>query len=86
MERGAASANLSVWDQKIPQQVIHPIVSPLALYFRSSLIAHLDKPWSHVISAILNIGQEVDEDWPLFIKDHEDKSHKVLLRRGEMLW
>ena len=66
--------------------MIHPIVSPFALYFRSSLIAHLDKPWSHVISAILNIGQEVDEDWPLFIKDHEDKSHTVLLRPGEMLW
>ena len=54
--------------------------------FRSSLIAHLDKPWSHVISAILNIGQEVEEDWPLFIKDHDDRSHKVVLRPGEMIW
>jgi len=53
---------------------------------RSSLIAHLDKPWSHVISAILNIGQEVEEDWPLFIKDHNDRSHKVVLRPGEMIW
>jgi len=53
---------------------------------RSSLIAHLDKPWSHVISAILNIGQELEEDWPLFIKDHDGTSHKVLLKPGEMIW
>ena len=53
---------------------------------RSALISHLDKPWSHVISAILNIGQEVEEDWPLFIKDHSGGSHRLVLQPGEMLW
>lgn len=53
---------------------------------RSSLISHMDKPWSHVISAILNIGQQVEEDWPLFIKDQEGEGHRVVLRPGEMIW
>jgi prolyl 4-hydroxylase len=39
-----------------------------------------------VISAILNVGQSVDEPWPLQIVDHEDKRHDVFLKPGEMLW
>eukprot|EP00090_Calanus_glacialis_P003227 TRINITY_DN12376_c0_g1_i2.p1 TRINITY_DN12376_c0_g1~~TRINITY_DN12376_c0_g1_i2.p1 ORF type:complete len:301 (+),score=76.62 TRINITY_DN12376_c0_g1_i2:46-948(+) len=31
---------------------------------RSTLLAHTDKASSHVISVIMNIAQEVDEDWP----------------------
>merc|ERR1719341_1058597 len=41
---------------------------------------------THVISAILNLGQEVEEDWPLYIKDHQGHHHQVLLAPGEMVW
>ena len=33
---------------------------------------------THVISAILNIGQDVEEDWPLFLRDHRGEDHVVM--------
>ena len=50
------------------------------------LMSHLDHLKSHVISAILNIKQEVDEPWPLQIVDHQGKHHEVILKAGEMVW
>merc|ERR1719356_1648643 len=50
------------------------------------LMGHLDHLKSHVISAILNIKQDVDSDWPLQIFDHDGKLHEVILAPGEMVW
>ena len=52
----------------------------------SWLVAHTDRLGTHVISAIMNLGQEVEEDWPLYIKDHEGESHQVVLAPGQMVW
>ena len=52
----------------------------------SWLASHLDRFSTHVISAILNIGQDVEEDWPLYILDNSGAPHSVLLQPGEMLW
>ena len=41
---------------------------------------------THVISAILNIKQKVDSDWPLQIYDHAGRLHEVTLKEGEMVW
>ena len=41
---------------------------------------------THVISAILNIKQKVDSDWPLQIYDHAGHLHEVTLKEGEMVW
>ena len=30
-----------------------------------------------MISAILNLGQDVSEDWPLFVRDHGGEDHAV---------
>ena len=30
-----------------------------------------------VITAILNLGQDVEEDWPLFVKDNKGEDHAV---------
>lgn len=49
-------------------------------------MGHLDHLKSHVISAILNIKQDVKEDWPLQIFDHSGKMHEILLKPGEMVW
>ena len=35
------------------------------------LLEHVDKVPSHIISAILQIDQKVDEDWPLTMIDHK---------------
>lgn len=50
------------------------------------LLSHLDHLQSHVISAILNIKQDVEEDWPLQILDHQGKQHEITLKPGEMVW
>ena len=59
----------------------------LRKYMRgATLSAHLDHLRTHVISAILNINQKVDSDWPLQIFDHDGKLHNVFLKPGEMVW
>ena len=52
----------------------------------STLLAHVDKVGSHVISAIINVGQEVEEDWPLYIKDNRGEEHTVMMEPGDMVW
>ena len=39
-----------------------------------------------MISAILNIKQNVDSDWPLQIYDNSGKLHEIILAPGEMVW
>ena len=39
-----------------------------------------------MVSAILNIKQKVDSDWPLQIYDHAGHLHEVTLKEGEMVW
>ena len=48
--------------------------------------SHVDRFNTHVISAILNIGQQVEEAWPLYIKDNDGRSHEVFLAPGQMVW
>jgi len=52
----------------------------------SALFSHLDRCNTHVISAILNIGQNVTEDWPLFVRDNQGEDHVVTMQPGEMVW
>ena len=49
------------------------------------LAAHVDQMATHVISAILNIGQ-MGDPWPLHILDHDGRPHQVLLKEGQMVW
>ena len=52
----------------------------------NKLTAHTDISKTHVISAIINMGQDVDEPWPLQIMDHNEQPHEVFLEPGEMVW
>jgi len=47
---------------------------------------HRDRIDTHIISAVLNIDQEVNEDWPLVIEDHFYRTYKVILMPGEMVF
>ena len=40
---------------------------------------------THIISAIINVSQKVDEAWPLDIFDHDENHHKIYLKPGEMV-
>lgn len=50
------------------------------------LVPHRDKEETHIISAIINLDQDVNEDWPLVIEDHFYRKHEVTLKPGEVLY
>jgi prolyl 4-hydroxylase len=50
------------------------------------LVPHRDREETHIISAIINIDQEVNEDWPLVIEDHFYRKYEVNLKPGEVLY
>ena len=59
---------------------------PLSLSFSengSTLVCHVDRSETHVISAIIHIDHELDEPWPLEIEDHDGNWHAVDLQPGE---
>ena len=49
----------------------------------ATLQMHVDREKTHVISAILNVAQDLDEDWPLLITDFENTMHNVTLSAGD---
>ena len=52
----------------------------------SSINFHDSRFTTHVISAILNIGQSVTREWELHILDNSGAAHAVTLLPGEMIW
>jgi len=55
----------------------------------SSLVMHYDKIETHVISSIVHIAHEYDNDdepWPIEIEDHDGVLHAVSLKAGQMLF
>ncbi|KAL3774624.1 hypothetical protein ACHAWO_001995 [Cyclotella atomus] len=65
-------------------------LSPTSLYgirvYREGavLLPHVDR-LPLVASAMINIAQDVDEDWPMEIYDHDGRSRNVTLQPGDML-
>jgi len=51
----------------------------------SILRMHVDTVTTHVVSAIVNVDQDVDEDWKLEIVDHEGTLHEVVMNPGDMV-
>ena len=52
----------------------------------SILNSHRDRKDTHIISAIINVHQEVSEEWPLEIEDHFYRKHEVFLEPGEVIF
>lgn len=53
---------------------------------KAILQSHRDRVDTHIVSAILNVGQEVVEDWPLVIDDNYYRSHSVVMEPGDALF
>jgi len=51
----------------------------------SILRMHVDTANTHVISAIINVDQDVDEPWRLLILDHEENEHWITMEPGDMV-
>ncbi|PCI87991.1 MAG: proline hydroxylase [Hyphomicrobiales bacterium] len=52
----------------------------------AKLRAHRDRLDTHIISCIINIYQDVDEDWPLQIDDHHYRTHDIVMQPGDMVF
>ena len=48
------------------------------------LLPHVDR-LPLVTSAMVNVAQDLDEDWPMEIYDHDGIAHNITLHPGEML-
>lgn len=46
---------------------------------------HVDTANTHVISAIINVDQDVDEPWRLLILDHDENEHWITMAPGDMV-
>jgi hypothetical protein len=47
---------------------------------------HVDTVTTHVVSAIVNVAQDVQEDWLLEILDHDGVPHEVAMEPGDMVF
>jgi hypothetical protein len=52
----------------------------------STLVNHIDRTETHVISFIMHIGHDTDAPWPLEIEDHDGVIHAVALEPGEVVY
>lgn len=58
----------------------------IRIYHRGAkLNPHRDREETHIIGVIINIAQEVEQDWPLEIEDHQGKKHQLILKPGEII-
>ena len=68
-------------------KLIPTFVYGIRVYKKGSvLISHRDRLKTHIISAIINVDQVVDEDWPLIIEDNYCRKHHVFLNPGEVIF
>jgi prolyl 4-hydroxylase len=67
-------------------QVAFTCVYGIRCYRRGTTLGlHTDITETHILSAIINIEQDVDEEWPLQIEDNYFRTHEVFLKPGEIL-
>lgn len=56
------------------------------LYHNNSRLAnHVDRPDTHIISAIINVDQSVDEPWPLYMKANDGSVKAVYMEPGDLV-
>ena len=53
---------------------------------KAVLKPHRDRIETHIFGVILNVDQNVREDWLLMIEDHAYNEHQITLKPGEMLF
>lgn len=52
---------------------------------QARLKSHRDRLETHIISAIINVDQDVNVDWPLVIDDNYYRRHHVILKPGDIV-
>jgi len=74
--------SLEKWSGK---QLLPTFVYGIRIYHRGAILkCHRDRLATHIIGVIINVSQDVNEDWPLVIYDHQHRRHSILLKPGEV--
>ena len=69
------------------KELMPTYVYGIRIYHRGTALKnHRDRLATHIIGVIINIDQEVDEDWILVIEDHQHRCHHITLKPGEMIF
>jgi prolyl 4-hydroxylase len=77
-------ASMERWSGK---ELLPTYVYGIRIYHRGAILkCHRDRLATHIIGAIINIDQEVEEDWVLVIDDHHHRRHQITLKPGEMIF
>lgn len=66
------------------QQAISSVYGIRSYHNGSILAPHVDR-LPLVSSAILNVAQDVEEDWPLEVYDHNGRAHNVTMKPGDLV-
>lgn len=57
----------------------------IRVYTSGSILAtHVDRD-PLITSAIINVGQDLDEEWPLEVYDHDGQAHNITMKPGDMV-
>ena len=81
---GALKLLMEQWCGK---ELLPTYVYGIRVYHRGAVLkCHQDRLETHIISAIINIDQQVDQDWPLVIDDNYYRRHQVILKPGEVIF
>ncbi|MBU2871772.1 2OG-Fe(II) oxygenase [Colwellia sp. E2M01] len=74
-------------EQWTGQKLAPTYVYGIRVYFDGAVLKmHRDRIETHIISVILNVDQEVKQDWPLTIEDNYYRKHHIMLKPGEMIF
>lgn len=74
-------------EQWCGKELLPTYVYGIRVYHRGAVLkCHQDRLETHIISSIINIDQQVDQDWPLVIDDNYYRRHKVMLKPGEIIF
>lgn len=67
-------------------ELVHVATYGVRNYLRgSSLGNHYDKPQSHIVSAIVHLGDTSDKPWELYIEDHTFRPHGITMEYGDIV-
>lgn len=68
------------------KKLLPAYVYGVRIYLNGAVLKpHRDRVETHIIGVIINIDQDVNEDWPLIIEDNAYRKHEVILKPGDVV-
>ena len=75
-----------IFEEWFGGDLIRTSIYGIRRYREGSLLRmHVDTLNTHVVSAIINVGQSISEHWPLVILDHDGQEHSIIMQPGDLL-